>query len=132
MSDALARSTALPGCRCGSCSTAEKTFLTGEQLTVRGRVVCLQNDWNKVKQYYVQGIKGLLVVYNRETDVQWGRRYLRNVLLTLALVAIAVSVSALESEPEDEPCRRSPSAARYCFSLPHTRQRAHPRQACHR
>eukprot|EP00966_Prymnesium_polylepis_P290417 6708415-Prymnesium_polylepis.1 len=47
--------------RCGSCSTAEKTMLTGEQLTVRGRVVCLENDWDMVKQYYVQGIKGLLV-----------------------------------------------------------------------
>ena len=33
-------------------------------------VVCNENDWNKVKVYYVQGIKGLLVVYNREIALQ--------------------------------------------------------------
>ena len=60
--------------RCGSCSTAEKTFLTGEELTVRGKVVCLENNWNMVKQYYVQGIKGLLVVYAREIVIQHNRK----------------------------------------------------------
>ena len=54
--------------KCGSCSTAEKKFLTGEELSVRGKVVCLQNDFNLVKMYYVQGIKGLLAVYSREVQ----------------------------------------------------------------
>ena len=40
--------------RCGSCSAAEKKFLTGEELTVRGKVVCTQNDWHLIKTYYVQ------------------------------------------------------------------------------
>ena len=34
--------------RCGSCSAAEKKFVTGEELTLRGKVVCAENDWNKV------------------------------------------------------------------------------------
>jgi hypothetical protein len=37
--------------RCGSCSSAEKEFLTGPELTVQGKVVCTLNDWNKVKLY---------------------------------------------------------------------------------
>ena len=40
--------------RCGSCSSAEKEFLTGEELAVQGQVVCALNDWNYVKMYYVQ------------------------------------------------------------------------------
>lgn len=40
--------------RCGSCSSAEKTFITGEEIVIRGRVVCTQNDWNYVKIYYIQ------------------------------------------------------------------------------
>ena len=45
--------------RCGSCSSAEKEFLTGEELTIQGQTVCNLNDWNAVKLYYVQGIKGV-------------------------------------------------------------------------
>ena len=77
---------------CGSCSTAEKTFLTGEAGTTRGRVVCLENDWDAVKQYYVQGIKGLLAVYSREIVIQRRRKEVRNVLLTLALMTCVCTV----------------------------------------
>ena len=52
--------------RCASCGAFEKRFLTGEELTVRDMLVCQSNDWDMVKQYYIQGIKGLLTVYNRE------------------------------------------------------------------
>ena len=77
--------------KCGSCSSAEKVFLTGEELTIRGRVVCTQNNWDLVKQYYVQGIKGLMVVYNRQVAQTKAANLLRNLLLTLALAGVAFS-----------------------------------------
>ena len=85
--------------RCGSCSSAEKVFVTGEELTVKGKVVCTQNDWSLVKQYYVQGIKGLMVVYNREVERIKTLNLVRNLLLTMAiagvvLVALVYLVSA--------------------------------------
>ena len=74
---------------------------------MRGKVVCLENNWDMVKQYYVQGIKGLLVVYNRERVIQTGRARLRNQLLTLALlicvltVIVYLTVSATLADPSE-------------------------------
>ena len=73
--------------RCGSCSSAEKDFLTGEELTVQGKLVCAQNDWNLVKVYYIQGIKGLLTVYNREVARVKRINLARNLALTGAVAA---------------------------------------------
>jgi hypothetical protein len=77
--------------RCGSCSSAEKEFLTGPELTVQGKVVCTLNDWNKVKLYYVQGIKGLLVVYNREVARTKRINLARNLALTGALSGVTLA-----------------------------------------
>jgi len=41
----------------GKCGGCNKKFLTGDKLTVLDYVVCNENDWAKVKVYYVQGIK---------------------------------------------------------------------------
>lgn len=80
--------------RCGSCAAVEKEFLTGEELTMRGKVVCTLNDWNMVKIYYVQGIKGLLTVYNREVARTKRINLARNLALTgaLALVVLAAFI----------------------------------------
>ena len=68
----------------GLCGGCNKKFITGEELTILDYVVCNQNDWNKVKQYYIQGIKGLMVVYNREIATQKAQKATRNHLMTLA------------------------------------------------
>jgi len=77
--------------RCGSCSSAEKDFLTGEELTVQGKLVCAQNDWNLVKVYYIQGIKGLLTVYNREVARVKRINLARNLALTGAVGGVTLS-----------------------------------------
>ena len=78
--------------KCASCGTFEKRFMTGEELTVRDMLVCQSNDWNRVKQYYIQGIKGLLVVYNREVVFQMRYIGLRNHALTMALLVVVLAV----------------------------------------
>lgn len=77
--------------RCGSCSSVEKKFVTGEELSVRGKVVCNQNDWNLIKQYYIQGTKGLLAVYNREVARFKFQNMIRNLALTVALLGVALA-----------------------------------------
>jgi hypothetical protein len=66
--------------------------VTGDPLTVLDYVVCNENDWNKVKQYYIQGTKGLLVVYNREIKQQKMDKALRNILITLVVLAISFAM----------------------------------------
>ena len=78
--------------RCAACGAFEKRFLTGEELTVRDMLVCQSNDWNRVKQYYIQGIKGLLVVYNREVRYQMRSIGLRNHALTMALLSVVLCI----------------------------------------
>ena len=92
--------------------SAEKVFLTGEELTVQGKIVCSQNDWNLVKQYYVQGIKGLLVVYNREVARTKRINLARNLALTgavsgVTLAAFVYLVSASTLADPAELYRRS-------------------------
>ena len=55
-------------------------------------VVCNENDWAKVKVYYVQGIKGLLVVYNREIALQKRDKALRNIAITAVVLLIVFAM----------------------------------------
>merc|ERR1719174_395384 len=91
--------------RCGSCSSAEKEFLTGEELTVQGKSVCSLNDWNKVKMYYVQGIKGLLTVYNREVARTKRINLARNLAPTSAAggVTLAAFISLVAASTLADP-----------------------------
>ena len=75
--------------RCGGCN---KKFLTGDKLTMLDYVVCNENDWNKVKVYYVQGVKGLLVVYNREIALQKLDKALRNIAITAVVLLIVFAM----------------------------------------
>ena len=89
----------------GLCGGCNKKFITGEELTILDYVVCNQNDWNKVKQYYIQGIKGLMVVYNREIATQKAQKATRNHLMTLAplLIIGAIMVFVTSSSTLADP-----------------------------